>query len=144
MSNADVETDPRFPSGKWVGYFLDRRIPGRHHMEMTLTFVDGRIDGVGRDFVGSFTFDGVYDLVDGRCTWVKQYIGAHFIDYGGFAEERGIWGTWDLRQGIWSATGGFRIWPIDRGELAGDESTEEAAVPDDTIITERVPAIPAI
>ena len=66
------ETDPRFPSGKWVGFFLDRRLPGRHQMEMTLTFTGGRLNGTGRDRVGKFTFTGTYDVADGKCEWVKQ------------------------------------------------------------------------
>jgi hypothetical protein len=32
--NADpsptLETDPRFPSGPWTGFFLQKAIPGRH------------------------------------------------------------------------------------------------------------------
>jgi hypothetical protein len=141
MSDLDVETDPRFPSGKWVGYYLDRRVPGRHRMEMTLTLINGRLDGAGRDPVGTFTFDGSYDLADGRCRWLKQYVGAHSINYQGFAEGNGIWGTWDLRWLGYSATGGFRIWPIDRGDSSAAELHEELDVPVETGVTERQPAI---
>ena len=33
----DVETDPRFPSGPWIGFFLQKLVPGRHQMELRLT-----------------------------------------------------------------------------------------------------------
>ena len=49
---ANVESDPRFPSGKWVGFFLDKRMPGKHQMEIVLTFAAGRMTGDGRDRVG--------------------------------------------------------------------------------------------
>ena len=52
---------PGSPSGKWVGFFLDKRLPGRHQMELTLTFADGRLTGDGRDRVGKFTFAGGYE-----------------------------------------------------------------------------------
>ena len=96
MSNPAVETDPRFPSGKWVGFFIDKRLPGRHQMEMVLTFTGGRMSGEGRDRVGKFTIEGSYDLADGRCEWVKRYMKAHAVHYKGFGEGRGIWGTWEI------------------------------------------------
>ena len=50
---AGVETDPRFPSGPWTGFFLQRAIPGRHRMELRLTFHGGVMEGEGRDRVGA-------------------------------------------------------------------------------------------
>ena len=38
---SDLETDPRFPSGRWTGYFLQPAIPGKHVMELILTFRHG-------------------------------------------------------------------------------------------------------
>ena len=35
---AVLETDPRFPSGPWTGFFLQKLLPGRHVMELRLTF----------------------------------------------------------------------------------------------------------
>src|SRR6476646_9065211 len=105
---SETETDPRFPSGKWVGFFIDRRLPGRHQMEMTLTFCAGRMHGAGRDRVGEFTFTGTYDLTDGKCFWGKKYKGAHTVIYRGFNEGKGIWGTWILKE-IGTSTGGFHI-----------------------------------
>lgn len=108
---ANVETDSRFPSGKWVGFFVDKRMPGKHQMEITLTFVNGNMTGDGRDRVGTFTFNGKYDVTDGKCEWVKKYVSAHAVDYRGFNEGKGIWGTWEMHWGGAVFTGGFHIWP---------------------------------
>ena len=50
----DLETDPRFPSGPWTGFFLQPLLPGRHLMELRLTFRHGAMSGDGRDWVGPF------------------------------------------------------------------------------------------
>lgn len=123
------ETDPRFPSGKWVGFFLDRRLPGRHQMEINLTFAAGRLTGTGRDRVGTFTFDGSYDVTDGKCAWVKQYVHAHTIMYRGFNEGRGIWGTWEYASIGTSCTGGFHIWPEGMADPTQPTIAEEADIP---------------
>ncbi len=49
-----LETDPRFPSGPWTGFFLQKEIPGKHTMELRLTFRAGSMTGEGRDWVGPF------------------------------------------------------------------------------------------
>src|SRR5207248_8159181 len=94
--NADqaphLETDPRFPSGPWVGFFLQKQIPGKHLMELRLNFVQGVMRGEGRDWVGEFVIHGRYDLADGRCYWTKRYRGKHDVFYSGFNEGKGIWG----------------------------------------------------
>jgi hypothetical protein len=135
------ETDSRFPSGKWVGFFLDRRKPGRDQMEMTLTFADGRLSGTGRDRVGSFTFSGTYQTSDGKCEWVKQYVNAHAIIYRGFNEGKGIWGTWELRDVSGLYTGGFHIWPEGMSDPTQPRLAEEADVPVETIVREREPML---
>ena len=124
-----VETDPRFPSGRWLGFFLDRRMPGRHEMELELTFRDGKLSGEGRDFVGEFLVRGHYQLEDGNCSWIKQYIGAHSIGYRGFNESKGIWGTWELLPASWSVTGGFQIWPEGMEQTASDQLHESTDQP---------------
>jgi hypothetical protein len=125
---AHLESDPRFPSGKWVGFFLDKRLPGKHEMELTLTFAAGQLTGDGRDRVGSFTFRGTYDLTDGKCEWVKQYVKGHAITYRGFNEGKGIWGTWELRDmGVF--TGGFHIWPEGMEDPTQPHLVEEADLP---------------
>ena len=85
----EVETDPRFPSGRWTGFFLQRSVPGRHLMELLLHFSQGAMTGEGRDWVGGFLVRGRYDLSDGRCHWTKRYLGKHDVFYQGFNEGKG-------------------------------------------------------
>src|SRR5689334_13756874 len=80
-SAGELETDSRFPSGPWTGFFLQRLIPGRHLMELGLTFRQGTMTGEGRDWVGEFVIRGRYDLADGRCHWTKRYVGKHDVFY---------------------------------------------------------------
>jgi hypothetical protein len=97
--------------------------------------------GLGRDRVGSFSFDGTYDLADGKCQWVKQYVNAHAIDYSGFNEGKGIWGTWKLQwQGL-IYTGGFHIWPEGMADPTRPELEEEADVPIETQAPDREPEL---
>ena len=44
----ELETDARFPSGKWTGFFLQSQgpRPGRHKMELHLTFENGAVSGM--------------------------------------------------------------------------------------------------
>ena len=126
------ETDPRFPSGPWTGYFLQKSLPGRHLMELRLTFQGGAMTGEGRDWVGDFLIAGRYDLADGKCTWTKKYIGRHDIEYQGYNEGKGIWGFWEIAPRFTLgaiARGGFHIWPEGMPDPTGDRLTEEADVP---------------
>src|SRR5262249_17708832 len=123
----DLETDPRFPSGPWRGFFLQPAIPGRHQMELRLTFRGGILTGEGRDWVGMFTLRGKYDLADGRCYWTKHYVGKHDVFYQGFNEGKGIWGIWEIADPSWR--GGFHIWPEAMGDPTRDELHEEADLP---------------
>ena len=50
QEQTDLETDPRFPSGPWTGFFLQPLVPGRHLMELRLTFRRGEVKGEGRDW----------------------------------------------------------------------------------------------
>ncbi len=52
------ESDSRFPSGPWTGYFLQPSLPGKHWMELMLTFREGVATGEGRDWVGDFRIKG--------------------------------------------------------------------------------------
>ena len=65
------ETDPRFPSGPWTGFFLQPGTPERHWMELDLTFRDGIMAGAGRDRVGKFAVTGRYHLDDGKAAQVQ-------------------------------------------------------------------------
>lgn len=127
-SNPPVESDSRFPSGEWKGFFLQPGITGRNWMELTLTFRSGAISGEGRDRVGHFVFTGRYSTEDGRCRWTKRYLGLHDIAYQGFNEGKGIWGTWeDPRASHWR--GGFRIWPSSMGDPYALTVEEEVPEP---------------
>jgi hypothetical protein len=132
-----METDPRFPSGPWTGFFLDRRMPGRHRMELDLKFQEGLLTGDGRDHVGQFLLRGRYELDSGRCHWNKQYIRQHHLFYKGFNEGKGIWGVWEITIAGIVVRGGFHIWPEGQGdptqpalEVALDQPVEErVAIP---------------
>lgn len=124
----DLEQDSRFPSGPWKGYFLQPVLPGKHWMELSLTFRKGVLQGDGRDWVGRFLFRGRYDVETGKCWWTKQYVGRHSIAYQGYNEGRGIWGTWEWpKSPPWR--GGFHIWPVGMGQADSSTLTEAAEPP---------------
>ena len=126
-----LEPDSRFPSGKWVGYFLQKEVPGKHSMELILTFSQGAMTGEGRDWVGDFLSRGQYKLEDGRCHWTKRYVGRHDVYYEGFNEGKGIWGTWEIPPGTLGVgyRGGFHIWPEGMADPTEQHLVEEADVP---------------
>src|SRR2546423_4403863 len=126
---ATLETDPRFPSGPWTGFFLQPQIPGRHLMELSLTFSSGAITGAGRDWVGHFIVRGRYDLADGKCHWTKRYVGKHDVFYRGFNEGKGIWGRWELTVYGVSVHGGFHIWPEGMDDPTQQHLVAEADLP---------------
>ena len=122
----DLETDPRFPSGPWTGFFLQPLLPGRHLMELRLTFRSGTLTGEGRDWVGLFVVRGRYELDNGRCYWTKRYLGKHDVFYRGYNEGKGIWGTWEIPS---FGRGGFHIWPENMGDPTQPTLSEEADLP---------------
>lgn len=128
-----LETDPNFPSGRWVGFFTQKPLfPGQQGMELDLIFAQARMTGDGRDKVGKFTIDGHYDISSGKCYWHKKYQGAHDVFYSGFNEGKGIWGTWEfpgLKQYGSHCSGGFHIWPEHMGDPTMDHLVEEADIP---------------
>jgi hypothetical protein len=125
------ETDSRFPSGKWVGFFLQRLIPGRHMMELLLTFSNGTMTGEGRDLVGKFVIRGGYTLHDGKCHFHKRYVGKHDVFYQGFNEGKGIWGVWAIPASkvLAGQKGGFHIWPEGMSDPSQQHLTEAAELP---------------
>lgn len=131
-NTSELETDPRFPSGPWTGYFLQRQIPGKHLMELRLTFAKGSMTGVGRDWVGDFVIRGQYNVADGECYWTKRYLGKHDVFYKGYNEGKGIWGRWDIA-GHFNAGiplhGGFHIWPEGMADPTQQHLHEEADLP---------------
>jgi hypothetical protein len=129
------ETDPRFPSGPWVGFFVQGYgMVGKHWMELSLNFISGVLNGEGRDRVGRFVIKGSYDTTDGKCQWQKSYVGEHCVYYSGFNEGKGIWGAWEIPAGPDSQIrlhGGFHIWPKGMGAADGSALEESADLPID-------------
>ena len=121
-----VEPDDRFPSGPWTGFFLWPAVPGKHRMELLLTFRAGVLSGVGRDRCGEFLVRGRYQTEDGKCWWTKKYIGKNDVAYQGFNEGKGIWGTWEIPR---DSRGGFHIWPEAMGDPTRQTLVEEADTP---------------
>jgi len=134
-----LETDPRFPSGAWTGFFLEPNLPGKHWMELHLSFSQGAMTGGGRDWVGTFIVRGNYGIEDGKCHWNKRYIGKHDVFYQGFNEGKGIWGTWEIPgdSGSSSTRGGFQIWPEGMPDPTLQQLREAAELP--TVVSEELP-----
>jgi hypothetical protein len=130
----NLETDPRFPSGRWTGYFLQPAIPGKHVMELILTFRHGEMTGEGRDWVAPFLIRGRYAVEDGKCHWTKRYVAKHDVFYNGFNEGKGIWGVWEIPSD--GLRGGFHIWPEGMPDPTDSHLAETAELP--VLVTEEV------
>ncbi len=129
MSRPDpspTNDDARFPDGPWTGFFLQPEVPGRHIMELVLSFADGEMTGEGRDRVGPFLIRGRFQAEDGQCWWTKSYVGKHEVTYRGFNEGKGIWGTWQI-ESWWK--GGFHIWPEGMSDPTQPSRGESEDVP---------------
>jgi hypothetical protein len=125
-SDRIVETNDRFPSGPWTGFFLQKAHPGRNWMKLELTFAEGKIVGTGSDWVGKFVVEGTYDVESGLCIMTKGYLGRHTLNYRGYNEGKGIWGTWRLES---VDHGGFYIWPEGMPDPTQPRLAEEADLP---------------
>jgi hypothetical protein len=121
-----LEQDHRFPSGPWTGFFLQPALPGRHWMELVLTFQNGVVKGSGRDWVGSFLISGRYEVLDGKCHWTKSYLGKHDVFYQGYNEGKGIWGRWEY---VLAGHGGFHVWPEGMTDPTRDTLSETQEFP---------------
>lgn len=104
-------SDAHFPSGQWIGFYTYANRSRRYLMDLLLEFRDGVISGEGADGIGFFGIDGHYFSEERECSWIKTYFGKHSVEYSGFREKKGIWGTWTIR----GTKGGFHIWPIGEG-----------------------------
>ena len=104
-------SDHQFPSGQWVGFYTYAGRTRKYLMDLTLEFKKGVLTGEGADGIGLFVISGNYSEPNGECSWVKQYVGRHAVDYQGYREGKGIWGTWVVGLG----KGGFHIWPLSEG-----------------------------
>jgi len=97
-----------FPSGPWVGFYTYSGHSKKYMMDLVLEFKRGKMTGDGADGIGLFVISGHYSVSSGECSWTKQYVGRHAVDYKGYREGKGIWGNWVVS----SAKGGFHIWPL--------------------------------
>jgi hypothetical protein len=121
-----AETDDRFPSGPWTGFYMHHGWSEKFRQELSLSFREGVMTGEGLDGIGTFLIRGRYDCEDARCHWVKRYLGAHDVIYEGYAEGRGIWGTWKIPP---LNKGGFHIWPEGMAEGQGERTSAEEDQP---------------
>jgi hypothetical protein len=123
-----LETDLRFPSGSWTGFFLQCWMPGRQTMAIDFTFEAEHLQATGSDIVGPFTFEGQYNVADGKCRWIKKYLGKHSVTYTGVNEGQGIWGVWEIRllAGLYQDQGVFHIWPQGMTPTKETEATVQA------------------
>ncbi|MBY0232795.1 MAG: hypothetical protein K2W96_26230 [Gemmataceae bacterium] len=127
-----TESDPRFPSGPWEGYWIQKEQPaGKHTTELRLAFGSGVMTGEGRDWVGAYTVAGAYDVATGRCQWVKSYTGKHSVKYEGYNEGKGIWGGWSIEQAGYRLHGGFHIWPVGMPAPTDRTLAEEIDAPEE-------------
>ncbi len=115
--DAQHETDDRFPSGEWTGFFVQPDSRQRHGMDLALRFAQGKISGEGSDAVGDFTIEGSYDIAKAKCLWRKHYIGQHSVEYAGEAREGGIVGQWRIQGQPMFWSGPFFVWPRALGDL---------------------------
>jgi hypothetical protein len=117
-------SDCQFPLGQWFGFYTYAGHARRFLMDLVLEFKNGIISGEGADGVGLFVISGSYSTSSGECSWIKQYVGCHAVNYRGFREAKGIWGTWHIGVG----KGGFNIWPLAEGEpLAAVEEEQSTS-----------------
>jgi hypothetical protein len=121
-----TEQHPHFPSGEWEGFYNDPL--GSHpkgEMAMTPDFSNGHISGSGSDPVGAYHWTGTYDTKAETCQLTKTYVGAHSVEYSGYADENGIWGKWAIKR--WRS-GEFHIWPKKMGSAEGNEENKRNAL----------------
>lgn len=128
----EPEVDPRFPSGEWKGFWLQRGLEGRQWMKLVLEFVNGHITGEGRDWVGEFDIRGAYHLDDGRCAITKSYPGSHTVSYAGANEGDGkwLWGLWKIQ----FETGGFHLWPKGEPDPTGSDLSAANPLPRERVV----------
>ena len=122
-----LETDPRFPSGEWEGFYIYGFGPNaRHFISCYMTFQEGKVSGAGVDDIDRFIWKGSYDIERGRCA-LHKYYPTHDVFYDGYAEKNGIWGSWEITGPI-PSRGGFHLWP--KGLYESIAKGEEEEVPD--------------
>jgi hypothetical protein len=126
------ETDARFPSGLWTGFYVQWGQRGQQ--DLTLSFKNGQISGCGSDTAGEFEIEGQYDPSTGQCGLTKSYADSHDVEYEGKADPTGISGNWLLYHqadplGIPRDRGTFHIWPVPRSGAAGNHADQHLSTP---------------
>lgn len=94
-------------------------------MDLSLTFKEGAVSGLGNDPVGPFSLRGRYDAEKNEVWWTKTY-STHDVFYKGFRDAHGIWGTWEIGSGF---RGGFHIWPKGEGPALTEEAEADVEIP---------------
>lgn len=107
---SELEFDERFPSGNWIGWFVQRG--NRSLMRIHIAFHKGKIQAHGSDYLGRFTLTGTYDSDSGAVNFSKVYESSlSLVLYHGYNEGKGIWGGWRFPD--ISDRGDFYIWPTE-------------------------------
>jgi len=119
------ETDPRFVSGRWIGFYLQPQIHyGRCWMQLFLRFSEGKIQGDGRDIAGSFFLRGKYNLESAEVWFHKTYNDWH-VYYKGRYARKAISGIWYLPVD----SGDFVVWSVDNSDPTIRRLKAEAELP---------------
>ena len=124
-----AETDDRFPSGEWRGFFLEPQTGARRYwMDLCLSFSEGHVNGNGRDLISDFVIKGRYDTTSGDVRLDKHYVGRHHVYCKGCADGTnvGIWGVWEVGPDY---RGGFHIWPKGMPDPTQPDAKAEADLP---------------
>ena len=125
--SSDVSDDPPLPpSGRWRGITLCQVHGTKGNVTLHLDFQPRRVHGTCADRRVT-PLQGTYDAERAAWRMVLRYTEdrSDVDDWTGFAEGRGIWGTWTCSLGH---RGGFRIWPIGSG--TGPSFTQAEEVPE--------------
>ncbi len=129
--NVNPETDERFPSGTWTGFFVQQEIYyGRCWMDIFLRFSNGIVKGEWHDIVGPFVMRGKYELDSAVVSIHKDYIEANHVYYKGRHKGKAISGIWHLP----SMRGPFIIWHEKNADPTIRRLRAEAEVPVEEVI----------
>eukprot|EP00164_Ancoracysta_twista_P003558 GFYU01004750.1.p1 GENE.GFYU01004750.1~~GFYU01004750.1.p1 ORF type:complete len:282 (-),score=105.12 GFYU01004750.1:92-937(-) len=117
-SSDEEKDDKKFRSGRWRGRYYNNDQKG--DMDMRLLFRDKAIRGAGSDDVGKYQWSGETD--GSHLKMVKQYEGAHAVEYEGDIEDGVVEGDWVL-QGDDSVNGEFTMRKRAPPEYFSDEDS---------------------
>lgn len=106
---AEFESDPRFPSGPWEGFWAyDGELAS---MNLYMQFVGGRVRGEGSDRIGMFDITGRYWTRHGTVVLRKHYRGYHVVRYRGSSFFPYLKGESRIASAL--DHGRWRIWPVE-------------------------------